>query len=148
MAGRSVKALDTNILVYAEIRSGPHHKKALALLDDTASSGLPWALVWPTVYEFLRIVTHPRGFHSPVLLETERVDLNAILSSPSLVLLRETDRHREVLDDVLERSQVTGNLVHDAHIVTICLENGVDEIVTADRDFARFSGITVTNPLR
>lgn len=143
-----MKAFDTNILVYAEIRTSPFHKKALALLDDAASDDLPWALAWPSVYEFLRIVTHPRVFHPPVPQKTARADLTAILSSPSLVLLKETDRHAAVLDKVLEESQVTGNLVHDAHIVALCREHGVDEIVTADRDFMRFSGITVTNPFR
>ena len=33
---------------------------------------------------------------------------------------------------------VTGNLVHDAHLVALALEHGVHEILTLDEDFRRF----------
>jgi hypothetical protein len=39
-----------------------------------------------------------------------------------------------------------GNLIHDAHIAALCLENGVTELWTADRDFARFTGLRTRNP--
>ena len=43
----------------------------------------------------------------------------------------------------------SGNdLVFDAHIVTLCREHGVDEILSGDRDFRRFHGVKVTNPFR
>jgi predicted nucleic acid-binding protein len=38
---------------------------------------------------------------------------------------------------------VRGNLVFDAQIAAVCRENGVDEILTADRDFARFKSLRV-----
>jgi predicted nucleic acid-binding protein len=37
-------------------------------------------------------------------------------------------------------------LIHDAHIVALCLEHGVSEIITGDRDFSRFAGLKVVNP--
>jgi uncharacterized protein len=40
----------------------------------------------------------------------------------------------------------TNVLVHDAHIAALCLEYGVTEFLTADRDFARFPGLAVRNP--
>ena len=39
------------------------------------------------------------------------------------------------------QSGATANLIHDAHIVALCLEHGVTELLTADRDFTRFSGV-------
>jgi len=139
-------AVDTNVLVYAEITSSEHHQTARARLRELAEGATPWALPWPCVYEFLRVVTHPRVYHPPVPAAVARADIAAMLASPSLVLLSETDRHSEVLDAVLSESEVTGNLVHDAHIVALCREHGVSEILTADGDFRRFSGIKVTNP--
>jgi predicted nucleic acid-binding protein len=47
---------------------------------------------------------------------------------------------------VLDKSAATGNLVHDAHIVALCIEHGVRELLTGDRDFARFTGLTIVNP--
>jgi predicted nucleic acid-binding protein len=39
-----------------------------------------------------------------------------------------------------------GSLVHDANLAALLAENGVAEIITADRDFSRFPSIRVTNP--
>jgi hypothetical protein len=141
-----VKAVDTNVLVYAEIRTSPHHAKAVDVLKGLSEGGLPWAIPWPCAYEFLRIVTHPRVYHPPVPLDVARADLASLVASPSAVLLAETPRHAEILDAVLEESGVTGNLVHDAHIAALCREHGVSELVTADADFLRFRGIRVVNP--
>ena len=36
--------------------------------------------------------------------------------------------------------------MHDAHIAALCLEHGVSELVTGDRDFRRFEGLKIVNP--
>lgn len=141
-----MRAIDTNILIYAEVDSNPRHDAAQQLLKSLAEGSLPWAIPWPCIYEFLRVVTHPRVFHPPVPLEIALSDLKNILSSPSVVLLAETDRHGALLDQTLRQAGAAGNLVHDAHIVVLCLEHGISELLTGDRDFSRFSGIQVSNP--
>jgi predicted nucleic acid-binding protein len=73
-------------------------------------------------------------------------DLKQVLASPSLFLLAETGRHTSVLDQVLRQASATGNLIHDAHIVALCLEHGVSELITGDRDFSRFEGLRTVNP--
>jgi hypothetical protein len=45
-----------------------------------------------------------------------------------------------------EKFSNNGNLAHDAHIAALIVEHGVDELWTADRDFARFPGVRVRNP--
>jgi uncharacterized protein len=73
-------------------------------------------------------------------------DVHRLLASPTLVLVHETPNHPRVMMDVLTKSGITGNLIHDAHIAALCLEHGVDEIITADRDSTRFPFLTVVNP--
>lgn len=141
-----MKAVDTNVLVFAEITSSPQHDRAREIVQALAEGITPWAIPWPCVYEFLRVVTHPRVYHPPVPMDRALRDLHAILGSPSLLLLSETSRHSETMTTVLGESGSAGNLVHDAHIVALCLEHGVTEILTGDRDFRRFSGVTVTDP--
>jgi toxin-antitoxin system PIN domain toxin len=141
-----VIAVDTNVLVYAEMKAAPHHQRALELVTSLAEGEAQWAIPWPCAYEFLRVVTHPRVFRPPMSLEAARADLRALLGSPSVVLLSETDRHAQILDDLLARSGATGNLVHDAHIAALCKEHGVRELLTADADFGRFQGLRVRNP--
>ena len=137
---------DTNVLVYAEISSSQHHKRARQLLVHLAEGAAAWAIPWPCIYEFLRVVTHPRVYHPPVPRDIALQDLRNVLASPSVLLLSETPRHHEVMEEVVQQSGVTGNLIHDAHIVALCLEHGVSELHTGDRDFARFAGIKFTDP--
>ena len=141
-----MKAVDTNVLVYAEITSSPHYEAASAVLRTLAEGRAPWAIPWPCVYEFLRVVTHPRVYHPPVPAARALADLQAILSSPSLILLSETSRHAEMSVDVVRESGVSGNPMHDAHIAALCLEHGVSELITGDRDFGRFAGLKIVNP--
>lgn len=141
-----MRAVDTNVLVFSEIRSSPQHEVARRVLTELGEGALPWAIPWPCIYEFLRIVTHPRVYHPPVPLRVAVTDLRRILEAPTLVLLKETTRHAEVLSSVLDESGVTGNLIHDAHIAALCFEHGVTELITGDRDFSRFPNLTVGNP--
>ena len=141
-----MRAIDTNVLVYAEVISSAHHHRALALITELASDPRPWAIPWPCVYEFLRVATHPRVFHPPVPMERALSDLGQILGSPSLRLLSETPRHAKIMAKVLEGGSVSGNLTHDAHIAALCLEHGVSELLTGDRDFSRFPDLNVVDP--
>jgi predicted nucleic acid-binding protein len=45
------------------------------------------------------------------------------------------------------RGLVAGPVVHDARIAAICLGHGVRSLLSADRDFSRFPGIEIVNPL-
>jgi len=42
---------------------------------------------------------------------------------------------------------VTGPQVHDARVAALCRLHGVRELWTVDRDFSRFPGLAVRNPL-
>jgi uncharacterized protein len=48
---------------------------------------------------------------------------------------------------MVEGGGAVGNLVHDAHIAALVVEHGVSELWTADRDFTRFPGLRIRNPL-
>jgi toxin-antitoxin system PIN domain toxin len=139
-------ALDTNILVYARRMESAFHEPARKLLSQLAEGMEPWALPWPCVYEFLRVVTHPRVFDPPTDLDVALADLQSLLDSPSLVLLGESPAHPEHLFRVVSSGRTTGNLAHDAHIAALVLEHGVRELWTTDRDFIRFPGLRIHNP--
>ena len=139
-------ALDTNILVYARREETPHHMRAKQILKEFAEGEQPWALPWPCIYEFIRVVTHPRVFDPPTDLESALDDLDSLLQSPSLTLLQEGPRHPVFMQRFLRSGEAASNLAHDAHIAALIAEHGVTELWTADRDFARFLGIHVRNP--
>ena len=139
-------ALDTNILVYARRVESPWHTEAMRLVGRLAEGREPWALPWPCVYEYLRVVTHPRLFRPASDLGKTLDELDALAESPSLTFLGETVGHRARLRRALESGRAVGNLVHDGHIAALLLEHGVREFWTTDRDFNRFPGIAVRNP--
>ena len=141
-----MRAVDTNVLIYAEICSSPHHEVARRVLSELAEGVLPWAIPWPCVYEFLRVATHPRVYHPPAPVSVALRDLRRVLDSPTLVLLQETANHFDIMASVIEEAGVTGNLIHDAHIAALCLEHGITEFISGDRDFARFPSLNVRNP--
>jgi hypothetical protein len=73
--------------------------------------------------------------------------VEAWLESPSLSVLSETEGYWPELRVMVAAGKATGGQVHDARVAALCRLHGVRELWTADRDFGRFAGMRVTNPL-
>jgi len=142
-----VIAVDTNLLVYAHRQDSSWHAAARDTVTRLAEGRGAWAIPWPCVHEFLAIVTHPRIYRPATPLERAIDQVSAWLESPSLVTLAENDSYWAALADCLSTGRVAGAQVHDARIAALCLAHGVRELWTHDRDFGRFSALTVRNPL-
>jgi len=140
-------AVDTNILVYAHREDSPWHDVAYRLIGEFAEGRSSWAIPWPCLHEFLAIVTHPRIYSPPTPLTLAVDQVDAWLESPSLVLLTESGDYWTELRGALQAARVAGAQVHDARVAALCRLHGVRELWTADRDFGRFAGLTVRNPL-
>lgn len=106
-----------------------------------------WAIPWPSIHEFLSIVTHPRIYAPPSTISQAIAQVDAWLASHSLVLLGEASDHWLSLKDLVASGRVRGPLVHDARVAALCLTHGVTEFLTADRDFSRFPALSTRNPL-
>ena len=141
-------AADTNILVYAHRTDSEWHEPAKSCLESLAQGRVSWGLPWPCIHEFLSIVSHPRIYDPPSTITEALNQVDAWLESPVAELLAETDTHWILLKDQLENGRVRGAMVHDARIAAICIASGVTEFWTVDRDFSRFPGLVVRNPLQ
>ncbi len=139
-------AIDTNILVYAARPEMKFHARAVRLISRLAEHSDPWAIPWPCLYEFLRVVTHPRIFAPPSDLAEALESVERLRESPSLMVLGESPGHLRAMLKTLRDSGATCNVVHDAHIAALCIEHGVSELFTMDRDFSRFPGLKATRP--
>jgi toxin-antitoxin system PIN domain toxin len=142
-----VIAVDTNLLVYAHREDSEFHFIAAQRLEDLAQGKATWGLPWPCVHEFFSIVTHPRIFEPPTPQKSALDQIEAWLESPSVALLSETGTHWTELRALLMSGKVTGPMVHDARVAAICLQHGVRQLWSSDRDFGRFPALTVVNPL-
>ena len=105
------------------------------------------AIPWPNVHEFLAIVTHPRIFAPPTRVDRALDQVDAWMESPALLLAGEDPDYWPVLCDAVRAGRIAGPVVHDARVAALCIRHGVDELWSADRDFSRFAGVTVRNPL-
>jgi len=140
--------VDTNVLIYGANRDAPDHTRCRELLESFRAMTTPWYVTWGIVYEFLRVVTHPRVLSRPFTPEQAWLFINALFSSPRLGILVETDRHQHVATEVFaEVPGITGNLVFDAHTAILMRENGIRAIYTRDTDFNRFSFLDTIDPV-
>ena len=136
-------AVDTNILVYANREESEWHKPALAAVRRLAEGNEAWAIPVSCVGEFLRVVSHDRLFDPPTPVLEALAAMESLLASPSSRLLVPGDRYLRLLRGLIDESAVRGNLVYDAQIAAVCLEHGATTLLTEDRDFARFPGLTI-----
>lgn len=140
--------VDTNILLYAADGDAPEHAVCRDLVLQWRQSTSPWYLTWGIVYEFLRVATHRNVFRRPMTASNAWAFIEALLASPSVSVLVETDRHSRVVTDVLGHvSGIIGNLVFDTHTAILMKEHGVKTIYTRDTDFHRFSFLEVVDPV-
>lgn len=140
-------AVDANVLVYAHREDSAFHAAARRCIEALAQSRAPWAIPWPCVHEFYSIVTHPRIYAPPTPVAQALDQIDAWMESPSLALLGESEQHWPCLKSLLQSARVAGPQVHDGRIAALCLQHGVDELWSADRDFGRFAALRVRNPL-
>jgi toxin-antitoxin system PIN domain toxin len=139
--------VDSNILVYAHREDSPFHAAAFRRLAELAEGRAIWAIPWPCLHEFVAIVTHPRIYAPPTSLARALDQVDAWLESPTLTLLAESMGHWAILRSLLTEGRIAGPQVHDARVAALCREHGVRELWSADRDFSRFAGLAVVNPL-
>lgn len=139
--------VDTNILVYAHREDSPFHERAFQCICALAEGKGAWAIPWPCIHEFLAIATHPRIYSPPTPMLTALAQVDAWLESPSLILLGEAAGYWETAKNLITSSTVQGPQIHDARIAAICVQHGVLELLTSDRDFGRFSSLKTRNPL-
>jgi len=143
-----VFVVDTNVLIYAADSSAAEHARCRELLLNWRRQPQPWYLTWGVIYEFLRVVTHSRVFRQPWSPAAAWRFVDAVLAAPALELLVETERHSQVLAELVSSvPRLTGNLLHDAHTAALMREHGVRAIFTRDTDFHRFPGLEVRDPL-
>ena len=138
--------VDANLLIYAHVRFFPQHQRARAWLDDQLSQSTRVGLPWPSLLAFLRIVTNPRVFQSPLSLTKAWAQVEAWLDVDVVWIPEPTERHRRVLGALLAASGAQANLVPDAHLAALAIEHGL-MLCSTDGDFGRFSELRWSNPI-
>lgn len=138
--------VDANILIYAHVESFAQHQVARAWLDQQLNRSTRVGLPWVSLLAFLRLVTNPRVFERPEPMVDAWTQVRAWLACEPVWIPHPTDRHADLLSELLVLPGVNANLVPDAHLAALALEHGLT-LCSTDGDFARFPTLRWLNPL-
>lgn len=139
--------VDANLLIYARNADDPRNPAAREWVESVLNGPVRVGLPWESLTAFLRIVTNPRAFATPLSSEEAWTQIEKWLSTPTSWVPLPTPRHAEVLGELVVGHRVAGPLVSDAHLAALALEHGVT-LCSTDADFARFEGLRWSDPLR
>ena len=138
--------IDTNLLLYAHVRSFAQHEQARNWLDGQLNGATPVGLPWVSLLAFLRLVTNPRVFDRPEPIADAWRQVLAWLDCETTWIPQPTERHAELLGELFTNPGVHANLVPDAHLAALAMEHSL-MLCSADSDFARFPTLRWLNPL-
>jgi toxin-antitoxin system PIN domain toxin len=141
-----VSLSDVNLLLYAYDASSAHHERARRWLEAQLSGVETFAFAWVVLLAFVRLVTNPRVFESPLAVDEALDAVDAWLAAPCATIVHPGPRHPVVLRQLLGPLGTGGNLTNDAHLAALALEHDAD-LCSADADFSRFPGLRWSNPL-
>jgi len=138
--------VDVNLLIHAVNADSPDHARARTWLLELLNSQEPVALPWAVLIGFVRITTHPRILPNPLALTEALRQVEHWLALPNVVVLQPTRAHLRHFEGLCRAASATGNLITDAHLAALAIEQGV-RLASCDTDFNRFPGLRWFNPL-
>jgi uncharacterized protein len=140
-------AFDTNILLYAANVDSEHHAKARDAVARAAGSSETWVMPWPIVHGFLRIATHPAVLAHPLSPTAALEAMEDLLALPHVRVVGEGPDFWECFSSEVKGLHLRGAALTDAAIVGLLKTNSVTTFYTHDRDFHRFRGVKVVDPV-
>ena len=138
---------DVNVLVYAHRADSADHAEYREWLEATINAEAGDGLSDLVLSGFVRVVTHPRLFETPSTLANATRFVAQLREQPNRVAIAPGPHHWEIFTRLCDAAGAKGNLVADAHLAAMSIENGC-EWITTDRDFSRFPGLKWRHPLR
>jgi uncharacterized protein len=140
-----VLLLDVNVVLAAHRADHPHHAPVRGWFDEMLTGDERFAvptLVWGS---FLRLATNRRIFEVPTPRPDAFAFIDATCDQPLHLTVGPGARHLALLRSLCDEADASGDLIADAVIAAVAMEHGC-QVVTLDRDFARFSSVDHMRP--
>jgi toxin-antitoxin system PIN domain toxin len=138
--------VDANLAIYAYDRSSPRHDAAKRWFETALNGEEEVRFALATLLAFIRITTHPGVFRHPMKASDAISIVKDWLDRPRVKLAEPSDRHWDTLAEIARKGQARGSLLMDAHLAALAIEHGAT-LASTDRDFTRFPGLRVRDPL-
>jgi uncharacterized protein len=138
---------DVNVLVYAHRPDAENHIAYRTWLEKVLAGDRTYGMSDFVLSGFLRIVTNRRVFLDPSPIEKALAFAEEVRFPSQCVPVRPGPRHWGIFRRLCVEYGAKGNLVPDAFLAALAIEQGC-EWITTDRDYARFTGLKWRHPLR
>jgi toxin-antitoxin system PIN domain toxin len=140
-----VKLLDVNVVLAAHRSDHPDHASARSWLDRLFASGAQFGVPWAVWWSFARLSTHPRVFRLPTPLADVFDFMSSVRAQPGHLPVEAGESHLDCLKEVCVNGDASADLMPDSVLAALATEHGA-ELVSFDRDFARFPGLRWSRP--
>lgn len=140
-----MKLRDANLVLAAHRDDHPQFEPARPWLDELLRLGDHFSVTDLVAGSFVRLATNRRIFLKPTPADDAFAYLRALRGQPTHLDLSPGPRHLDLFEQICRNSDATGDLAPDAQLAAIAVEHGA-EIVSFDRDFARFEGLALQRP--
>ncbi len=115
-------------------------------LESLIDGPEPYAVSDQALMGVIRIVTNPRIYRHPAVLEEALAFADQFRNQPHAHVISPGPSFWGVFAGMCGQVGAQGNLIPDVYLAALAIEHGC-EIVTADKDFKRFPGVRVRHPL-
>jgi len=127
---------DVNVLLAAFRADHVHHRLARSFLEEARSGGGAVGLSDVALASVVRLATNARVFARPDTADAVIEYLDVLLDPPAQLLIAGT-AHWPRFTELCRYLQLRGNLVPDAYLAALALEQGA-VLITFDRGFGRY----------
>jgi toxin-antitoxin system PIN domain toxin len=142
-ANRAMILLDVNVLVRAHRPDFPGSTGTREWLETALGGDEPVAIWDHILVSSYRVLTHPKYVREADAPERAMAYLQQVREAS--IIVNSGDRHWVVVKKLIEGARATGNLVTDAAIAAVAIENGC-RLATFDQDFSRFPALQWFEP--
>ena len=137
--------IDANVLIYAHNQTAPEHAAAREWLDRLLESS-EVLITWASLWAFLRICTNPRVIRANQSPAEVFRSVRDLVDHPRVKVVEPGPKHAKILERLAVETPALGSHVTDAALAAMAIEYGAT-LASTDRDFRRFDGLNLVNPL-
>lgn len=139
--------LDTNILVYAANTICEFHEIASKIRDDVIIGKIKGCISLQNLSEFYSVITSQKRVQKPLSSKEAVEEVKKYAQAEKLLKIHFNNCTVDIFCDLAAKYKIKAQDIYDLRIVATMLDNGVNEILTAnDRDFNQYSEVNVINP--
>jgi toxin-antitoxin system PIN domain toxin len=140
-----VRLLDVNVVLAAHRTDHPHYGVVGPWFTRLTSSDEQFWVPEVVWVSFVRIATHRRVFEVPTSRDDCFAFVRAVAGQPGHVDLTPSERAIGLFESWCHSAEATGDLVPDAYLAALATDHACT-LVSLDRDFARFEGLSWERP--